>query len=182
VVAGSARGVPLVAPRGARPTTGRVREAVYSVLGDVTDASVLDLYAGSGALGIEALSRGARGALLVDVARDAAEACRRNLDATRSADRARVQSAKVEAVLKGSPPPEAPFDLVCCDPPYEAADDTVIGILQDLAAPGWLTDTARVLVERSSRTGLPQPLPAGWEVVWEREYGDTLVAILRHQA
>ena len=151
------------------------------MLGDVTDASVLDLYAGSGALAIEALSRGAKEALLVDAARDAAEACRRNLDATRCAARARVQSARVEAVLRGAPPPEAPFDLVWCDPPYEAADDTIIEILQDLATPGWLTDSARVLVERSSRTRLP-PLPAGWEAVWEREYGDTLVAILRHQS
>ncbi|MEX2254159.1 MAG: 16S rRNA (guanine(966)-N(2))-methyltransferase RsmD [Acidimicrobiia bacterium] len=178
VVAGEARGVPLSAPDGSRPTTGRVREAVFSSLGDVIDMSVLDLYAGSGALAIEALSRGAARALLVDSDRAAVAVCRRNLEATRLASRARVTTVRVATLLGADPPAEAPFDLVVADPPYDEPDDAVVAMLDALAAAGWLADGARVVVERASRTGLPS-LPPGWGRVWERTYGDTLVAVFR---
>jgi 16S rRNA (guanine966-N2)-methyltransferase len=178
VVAGEARGVPLDAPEGSRPTTGRVREALFSSLGPMTDSSVLDLYAGSGALGIEALSRGASRALLVDADRSAVDACRRNLDATRLTGRARVTSTRVASLLGGAPPAEAPFDLVVADPPYDEPDDAVATMLESLAAPGWLDVDARVVVERARRSGFPEP-PPGWERVWERTYGDTLVAVFR---
>lgn len=181
VVAGEAKGVPLVAPRAARPTTGRVREALFSALGDPADASVLDLYAGSGALAIEALSRGAARALLVDSDRAAAQACTANLAATRLAERARVRQAPVTTLLRGRVPEEAPFDLVLADPPYGAADDEITGVLDALAQPGWLQRTARVVVERASRE--PFPSPSGhWTVGWERRYGDTLVVVLRASA
>jgi 16S rRNA (guanine966-N2)-methyltransferase len=177
-VAGSARGVPLVVPAGARPTAGRVREAVFSTLGDVAGAAVLDLFAGSGAFACEALSRGAAHALLVDADPGAADACRRNLEATGVADRGRVHAGLVSAVLEREPPREAPFDLVYLDAPYETSADDVAGAVRALGESGWLQPGARVVVERATRSGA-MTVPEPWEVAWERRYGDTLVTILR---
>lgn len=167
-------------PPGARPTADRVREAVFSALSDVQDASVLDLYAGSGALAIEALSRGAARALLVDRDQAAVDACERNLEAAGVADRGRVQRSAALAMLRSPPPAEAPFDLVLVDPPYEATADAVAGVLDALGRPGWLDAGARVVVERAVREA-PVALPSTWEVAWERRYGDTLVVVLREQ-
>jgi 16S rRNA (guanine966-N2)-methyltransferase len=172
----------LVAPPGIRPTAGRVREAVFAALGDLVGASVLDLFAGSGALAIEALSRGAERALLVDRDRDATDAAGRNLDTTRLAERARVITRPVASVLAGPPPPEAPFDLVCCDPPYELPASEVMAVLAGLSRPGWLGPEARIVVERAARgaTSVAEPgWGAAWNVGWERRYGDTLVTVLR---
>jgi 16S rRNA (guanine966-N2)-methyltransferase len=185
VIAGEARGMTLVAPPDARPTSGRVREAVFSSLGEVGGATVLDLFAGSGALAIEALSRGADRAVLVDRDRAAVDACRTNLETTRLAERARVVARPVGAVLAGPPPVEAPFDLVCCDPPYGLAEDVLGEVLDGLAAPGWVDAEARVVLERRTRRreqGGPPPDPAfgpAWSVRWERRYGDTLITVLR---
>ncbi len=184
VVAGSARGVPLVAPKGARPTTGRVREAVFSSLGDLTDAAVLDLFAGSGALGIEALSRGGARAVLVDRDPRAVDAIETNLASARLTDRARVVRAAVGTTLRGRPPAEAPFDLVLADPPYDADEGVALEVLGSLAAPGWLAVDGRIVLERAARRrasaeSSPVPWPAPWIVGWERRYGDTLVVVLR---
>ena len=182
VVAGSVGGRRLVAPPDVRPTAERVREALFSALGPggVSDASVLDLYAGSGALAIEALSRGAARAVLVDADRGSIEACQTNLDHTGFAARARVARRAVEHFVVVAAPtqtvPEAPFDLVLCDPPYDTTDEEVGRVLGALAAPGWLGADALVVVERASR---PEPAwPQGWDVRWERKYGDTLVTML----
>src|SRR4051794_32309683 len=116
VVAGSVGGLHLVAPKGARPTTDRVKESLFASLGDVLHgADVLDLFAGSGALAIEALSRGAARAVLVDRDRHAVEAIRANLTTTGFTDRARVHSGPVAQFLHRVAP-EAPFDLVFLDP------------------------------------------------------------------
>jgi 16S rRNA (guanine966-N2)-methyltransferase len=179
VIAGSAGGIRLVAPRGydARPTTDRVKESVFAALGDrVADASVLDLYAGSGALAIEALSRGAARAVLVDRAGQSIVAVKRNLASTRLADRARVRKASARSFLDDDPPPEAPFDLVFCDPPYRVAAGEVAAVLARLREPGWLAGGGAVVVER--RGGMPVDVPAGWRTAWERCYGDTLVAVV----
>jgi 16S rRNA (guanine966-N2)-methyltransferase len=165
-------------PDGARPTTGRVREAVFSALNDVAGTAVLDLFAGSGAFACEALSRGAARALVVDADAGAVEACRRNLEATDLADRGRVERGLVAAVLDRAPPSEAPFDLVSLDPPYETSADDVVGVVRALGESGWLRPGARVVVERASRSGAVT-VPGGWEVTLERRYGDTLVTILR---
>src|SRR5688572_24323189 len=123
VIAGSAGGRRLVAPPGttARPTTDRVKESLFGALGDdlLVGAAVLDLYAGSGALAIEALSRGAAGAVLVEQDRAAGAAIEQNLGATNFADRARLVRSDVERVLDGPVPSEAPFRLVFLDPPYD---------------------------------------------------------------
>ncbi|HZP30044.1 MAG TPA: 16S rRNA (guanine(966)-N(2))-methyltransferase RsmD [Acidimicrobiia bacterium] len=180
VIAGTAGGLTLVAPRGgrARPTTDRVKESLFAALGAdrLEDVVVLDLYAGSGALGIEALSRGARRAVLVDRDRPAADACRRNLTSTRLRDRARVQCSSVTAFLAAGPPAEAPFGLVFLDPPYDTPDAEVERVLHALADPGWLTADASIVVERAAGTRVD--VPVGLVPGWERGYGDTLVAVL----
>ena len=181
VVAGEAGGLPLVAPKGARtrPTADRVKEAVFAALGPdrIVDASVLDLYAGSGALAIEALSRGASRALLVDRDPRAIDAIRANLRTTRMQDRCRTQRRTVSAFVHDAPPGDAPFDLVLLDPPYDTPAREVAGVLDALARPGWLSPGATVVVEQSAAMPAPR-LVDGWEARWERAYGDTLVRIV----
>jgi len=178
VVAGEAGGRRLVAPPGVRPTAERVREAMFSALGGhVVDAATLDLYAGSGALAIEALSRGAARALLVEQDRAALEAIRANLAGTGLTDRARVHAGAVAALLAGPPSPEAPFDLVLVDPPYDAAPSELPAVLDGLRRPGWLAADARVLLETPTRGAAPEA-GAGFEVRASRRYGDTLVTTL----
>jgi len=181
VIAGSAGGLALVAPKGgaARPTTDRVKESLFGALGPdrLVDASVLDLYAGSGALAIEALSRGADRAVLVDRDRSAVTAIRRNLATTRLRDQARVQGSTVAAFVDGKPPAERPFDLVFLDPPYAANSAELGRVLSGLDRSGWLAKGATVVVERPSGAG-SAPAPAAWKATWERAYGDTLVTVL----
>lgn len=180
VIAGELGGRRLVAPAHIRPTTERVREALFARLGErVVGASVLDLYAGSGSLAIEALSRGAARAVLVDHDRAAADAERRNLEATGLTGRARVRAATVARALAGAPPPEAPFDLVVVDPPYVAAPDAVPRVLGSLARPGWLASDALVVIETpTAGSGVVAVAGEGFEVVDERRYGDTLLTTL----
>lgn len=193
VIAGEARGHRLVVPAGARPTTDRVRESLFGALGDAPEgAAVLDLYAGSGALAIEALSRGAERAVLVDRDGAAVVACRTNLAATRLEARARVQHSNVATFLRVGPPHEAPFDLVFVDAPYATDSDAtgsdvsapggtalgeLDGVLGSLAEPGWLSPCAAVVLERST-VGPSDVAAPGFEVTWERAYGDTLVTVL----
>jgi 16S rRNA (guanine966-N2)-methyltransferase len=179
VVAGTARGLRLESPpgRATRPTVERVREAVFASLGDaVVGVAVLDLYAGTGAMAIEALSRGAACAVLVERDSRAAAVCRRNLAHTGFATRGRVVEVPVVPFLERPPPPEAPFGLVCCDPPYEERDQVVTATLALLAAPGWLAPGAAVVVERPAGTDVHPP--PGWQRRFSRTYGDTLVHLL----
>jgi 16S rRNA (guanine966-N2)-methyltransferase len=179
VIAGSAGGRKLVAPKGgARPTTDRLKEALFSSLGpSVHDATVLDLYAGSGALAIEALSRGAATAVLVDSRIAASAAMRANLATTGFADAARVERIAVERFVS-SPIRDAPFDLVFLDPPYELPSAVVAGVLAALAAAEAITDGGTVVVERP-KSGEPVTLPDGWGIEKERVYGDTLLVVAR---
>ena len=179
VVAGSAGGLRLESPAGqdTRPTTERVREAVLSSLGRfVEGVAVLDLYAGTGAMAIEALSRGAARAVLVERHRAESAVCARNLDHTGFAARSRVVEVDVVRFLAGLAPAEAPFGLVCCDPPYDSSDLEVGGVIAGLAVPGWLAPDARVVVERPA--GSTTVVPNGWEHRFSRTYGDTLVHLL----
>jgi 16S rRNA (guanine966-N2)-methyltransferase len=176
VVAGTAGGRRLESPAGAhtRPTTERVREALFSAVGErVVDGAVLDLYAGTGAMAIEALSRGATRALLVEHDRLEAAVCRRNLEHTGFAGHASVVEAKVDTLLAREPPPEAPFALVCCDPPYDVPDEQVERVLVLLDVHGWLEAEALVAVERP--VGGDLEAPSGWRHRFTRTYGDTLV-------
>jgi 16S rRNA (guanine966-N2)-methyltransferase len=170
VVAGLYRGRRLEAPpgRSTRPTADRVREALFSILGPIDDARVLDLFAGSGALGIEALSRGAREAVFVDSDARAVAAVRRNLE-TLGADAHVHRRDALEwlAAERGT------FDLVFVDPPYSSAGQTA-GRLSELLPP-LLTDTSLTVTESDKRAPLELPLP----LVDERTYGDTRIAIHR---
>ena len=173
VVAGDFKGRRLQAPKGSdtRPTSDRVREALFSILGDVTGARVLDLYAGSGALGIEALSRGAGEVVFVESGRRAADAIRTNLRAVGDPD-AMIWVGDALAYLRRADP-EAPFDLVFADPPYSSATQVGEGLSELL--PPLLTDTSLTVTESDKRAPLPLTLP----LVDERVYGDTRIAIHR---
>jgi 16S rRNA (guanine966-N2)-methyltransferase len=157
-----------------------VREAVFSALdarAAIVDASVLDLYAGTGALAIEALSRGAARAVLVERVRDVAATVRLNLDTTGFQRAGRVEMRDAAAFVAGPPPPEAPFGIVFCDPPYDLDDADLARVLAPLAADAWLAADGYVVVERSHRADV-QP-PPGLRVTWQRRFGDTLVTFLQ---
>jgi 16S rRNA (guanine966-N2)-methyltransferase len=170
VVAGEFKGRRLHAPRGARtrPTADRVREALFSMLGDVSGARVLDLYAGSGALGIEALSRGADSAVFVERDRAALAALLRNLQAVGANAEVRRQD-----VARFLAQPEGTFDIVFCDPPYDVAPRVAAQLAE--ALPATLEESARIVTESDKRNPLVLPLP----LVVERSYGDTRIAIHR---
>ncbi len=179
MIGGAARGRRLVAPPGdARPTTDRVREALFNVLGPgpVRGAAVLDLYAGSGALGIEALSRGASRAVFVERDSGAVAAIESNLVATGFTELARVRRLDVRAHL-ARPDRSGPFDLVLIDPPYATPGAEVEATLAALADRGWLGPGAVVTVERARVDGVPA-LPTGWGIEFERAYGDTLLLVV----
>ncbi len=178
-MAGTAGGRTLrVPPRGTRPTSDRVREALFSRLehlGAVRGARVLDLYAGSGALGIEAASRGAVAVTLVDSARAAADVCRSNVAALglRGVD---VVAQRAERFVQA--PVREPWDLVLVDPPYELTEPELATVLAALTGAdgrdGALADGAVVVVERSSRS--PEPTwPPGLVRTDRRAYGETVV-------
>ena len=175
IVAGSVGGRSIAVPaKGTRPTSDRVREAIFSRLehlGVLDGARVLDLYAGSGALGLEAASRGAAVVTLVDSARAATDVARRNATTLGLAG-VRVVTATAERHAAGLGP--AGLDLVFLDPPYDLAEEALAAVLGHLAAPGVLADGAVVVVERSTRT--PEPSwPAGMERFARKDYGETAV-------
>lgn len=174
VIAGSARGVPLTAPRdrSTRPITDRVKETLFAILGErVPDARVLDLYAGSGAIGIEALSRGAAAADFVERGREAVAAVRANLAKTRLAPPAEVHATDVERFLKAVEP-ERSWDLAFLDPPYETrAIVAPLVALRPHLAPG-----AMVVVKHFWRTEIPEV--AGLRVTRQRRFGETMLTFL----
>jgi 16S rRNA (guanine966-N2)-methyltransferase len=174
IIAGTARGRQLRAPEGrdTRPTSDRVREALFSRLqhqGWLDGTRVLDLYAGSGALGLEAVSRGAAAAVLVEHDAATARMVRANVAATGLAG-VQVVADRVERAL--TRPPGEPFDLVFLDPPYAVADDVVVRALTLLVDGGWLAERAAVVVERGRRS--PEPVwPPGLVSAGDRSYGTT---------
>jgi 16S rRNA (guanine966-N2)-methyltransferase len=173
VIAGAARGRRLQVPPGdgTRPTSDRAREALFgtleSLLGPWAGRRVLDLYAGSGAVGLEALSRGAAHALLVEADARAARTVAANV-ATLGLAGAEVRRGRVERVAAHGLPGPA-YDVVFADPPYELADDDLRSVLLDLRPA--LADAAVVAVERATRGG-PWTWPAGYEAVRSRRYGE----------
>lgn len=171
IVAGSAGGRRLAVPGDrTRPTSDRAREALFGTLSallDLDGARVLDLFAGSGAVGLEAVSRGAAAALLVESDARAAAVARDNARALGLADRVTVRRDRVERVLAGEP---GPYDLVFADPPYALADPDLAALLHRLTE-GWLAAGAVLAVERSSR-GAGPAWPPGVEAVKQRRYGE----------
>jgi 16S rRNA (guanine(966)-N(2))-methyltransferase RsmD len=180
-VAGVLGGRRLVTPPGrvTRPTSDRVREALFSTLETLMDlegARVADLYAGSGAVGLEAASRGASHVLLVESDPRAARVARDNVSTLGVGDRVRVCRALVERVLADRP--DEPYDLVFADPPYTVPGAAINGMLTALTESGWLAKGAVVVVERSSRdapvTWAPGIVP-GVTATRGRRYGETML-------
>jgi 16S rRNA (guanine966-N2)-methyltransferase len=161
-----------VPPRGTRPTTDRVRESLFNVLAtrvEFNGASVLDLYAGSGALGLEALSRGATAALFVESDQRAAAVIGQNID-TLGVAGATLRRGAVASVLAAGP--ERPVDLVFADPPYDLEAREIEDMLGALTVQGWAGRGTVAVVERPA-AGPSLRWPAGWTVWPERKYGDT---------
>lgn len=175
VIGGTAGGRRLAVPPGrtTRPTSDKAREAMFSTLealhGTVHGARMLDLFGGSGAVGLEALSRGAAHALLVESDASAARVIRENVR-TLGLPGAEVRADRAERVIAG-PAPATPYDLAFLDPPYSVTDDEVREMLITLLAGGWLTEDALVTVERSTRGG-EFGWPEGFEPLRSRKYGE----------
>jgi 16S rRNA (guanine966-N2)-methyltransferase len=184
IVAGSRGGRRLQTPTGAatRPTTDRVREALFSALTSWAGAAAeppsdalaglafLDLYAGSGAIGLEAASRGAAPVLLVESdARTAALARRNVVDLALGVS---VRATTVETLARTSP--ERAYDVAFVDPPYALATDRLDAVVADLVAHGWLAADGLLVLERSSRSPAPT-WPTGVVETWDRSYGETVL-------
>lgn len=176
VTGGALGGRTLVAPpgRGVRPTTDRVREALFARLGPLEGLRVLDLYAGTGSLGIESLSRGAAGVVFAERARASLDALQRNVASLGLAGRVRVLRLDVAAAVAHLGRTEERFDLVFADPPYES--DEAGRALRALVAARLLAPGGTVVLERSRRHDLPQV--EGLVLLDERRYGDTVVSRL----
>ncbi|MFE5734312.1 16S rRNA (guanine(966)-N(2))-methyltransferase RsmD [Streptomyces sp. NPDC056528] len=175
VIAGTAGGRRLAVPpgNGTRPTSDRAREGLFStweaLLGTLDGTRVADLYAGSGAVGLEALSRGAAHALLVETDPRAARTIRENIRAI-GLPGAELRTGRAEQIVTG-PAPAVPYDLVFLDPPYAVEDAGLQEILLTLRSGGWLSEDALVTVERSTRGG-EFGWPAGFEPLRARRYGE----------
>jgi 16S rRNA (guanine966-N2)-methyltransferase len=189
IVAGRFKGLQLVAPKsGTRPTTDRAKEGIFSHLesyGEIDGARVLDLYAGTGALGIEAMSRGAHELVAVESSSQAAALIATALKALRHnpswlpEDSARVVRNTVERFVRsdtqvhGDDAPRG-FDVVFMDPPYALSDDGVSGVMSSLVTGGLIRDHGVLVVERSTRS--PEPaIPHGWALRQLKQYGETAV-------
>lgn len=176
IIAGTAGGRRLRTPpgTGTRPTSDRVREALFSRLEHLVvldGARVLDLYAGSGALGLEASSRGAVAVTLVESSRPAATVILSNAKELGLAG-VTVQASTVERVLATGPAAGLRVDLVLADPPYAVTEDALGAVLAALVANAWLAPSALLVVERSRRSPEP-PWPPGVVLIGPRTYGDT---------
>jgi len=184
IIAGSRGGQRIAMPRGdrARPTTDRVREALFSAITawagtaaapverSLADMAFCDLYAGSGAVGLEAASRGASRVLLVERDPRTAQLGRRNAEALGLA--VNIVNSSVEQVLRRSP--DQPFDIVFADPPYELATPTVSAQIEQLVVNAWVARGSLIVVERSRRTPkLVWPDVAAER--WSRAYGETIL-------
>jgi len=180
IVAGSAKGVRLgQVPPSVRPISDRAREGLFSSLGPgaLEGSRVLDLFAGTGAAGIEALSRGAERAVFVDRAPAAVAAIERNLVITKLGGRGEVVPSAVARFLHRQDRPGAPYDLVICDPPYDLGPPELDEVLLALAG-GWLAEAPTVVLTRGHRssTGV---IPLHWAIARQLRYGDSLVFVFR---
>ncbi|TMS00777.1 16S rRNA (guanine(966)-N(2))-methyltransferase RsmD [Nonomuraea basaltis] len=176
IIAGSAGGRRLAVPpgRGTRPTSDRAREGIFLTLDSLyglRDARVMDLYAGSGAIGLEALSRGAAEAVLVESDPRAVRTIKANIQSL-GLEGAGVVADKVERALAKTP--DAPYDIVFADPPYAVSDSEVLRVLELLRDNGWLVDEGLVAFERESR-GKALMWPEGYVEERVRRYGEASV-------
>ena len=180
VIAGSAKGRKLgPVPPGVRPVSDRAREGLFSSLAaEIPEARVLDLYAGTGAMGIEALSRGAEGAFFVERSAEACAVIYGNLAVTRLQDRATVVAADAGAFLTGDDRSAGVFDLALLDPPYDVEGPDLAVVLRQLSS-GWLAEDGwTVALTRGVKSSTPV-IPVHWAVARQLRYGDSLVILYR---
>ncbi|MEA2460751.1 MAG: rRNA (guanine966-N2)-methyltransferase [Actinomycetota bacterium] len=179
VIAGKAKGVRLKAPTaGTRPMTDRMKEAIFSSLGEVDGTTILDLYAGSGQLGLEGVSRGATKATFVENARDAIVKLEANIEATGLGASCEVLWADVQSTLSRGADGER-IDLVFVDPPYNTPVTNVRTDLETLVTGGFLAHEGKVVVHRPSKES--KLIPLGLELLWERDYGQSKVLVFAHE-
>ena len=178
VISGTLKGRRLIAPDGrtTRPTADRIKESVFNILaGSLVDRRVLDLYAGTGALGIEALSRGAASAVFIDQAKTALAALRKNIETFKLEDRTRIIRWNILNDLECLTSTNRKFDLVFMDPPYEV--NAVAPTLTGLVSCGVLAPGARVVIEHSLREAITTPID--WlRLADQRRFGKTLVSFM----
>jgi len=177
IIAGTERGRKLaVPPEGVRPTLDRVREALFNILaGRIEGASFLDLYAGSGAHGLEALSRGAARSAFADVSPEALATIRANALSLDLASRTRVLRAHLPGELHRIPEALRPFDIIVADPPYEA--DAARELCRGILANGLLAPGACFVLEHPSKRPVADDLPAGIALEQSRSYGHAALSI-----
>ena len=179
VIAGSAKGMRLTTvPRGTRPLSDRAREGLFSSLGaDIVGADCADLYAGTGAVGIEAISRGAASCLFVDSSAQAVRAIEENLARTKLGERARVLRFDVRSALIRE---EGPFDLVFLDPPYETDEGELASVFElvvDRIAPD-----GQFVLTRPKRRDSTNVIPLHWQPARLLSYGDARIHVCRRQS
>ncbi|MFH1829152.1 MAG: 16S rRNA (guanine(966)-N(2))-methyltransferase RsmD [Pseudomonadota bacterium] len=179
VIAGKAKGHKLVTPSSdrVRPALDQVKEAIFNILYDVTDLRILDLFAGSGSIGIEALSRGASEAVFVEEWSKAVAAIKRNLKHCKLEEKSRIICTSVDKGLAILIKEEKPFDLIFVDPPYEK--DLVNPTLKKLTASPLVDMQSRIIVEHHPKEPILE-IP-GLTLTDTRKYGQTLVTFLEHQ-
>jgi len=177
IIAGSARGLRLApVPDGTRPLADRAREGLFSSLGaEVDGAAVLDLYAGTGAVGIEALSRGAARAVFVDSSMEAVRTIRENLGRAKLSDRAHVHRRDIAKAVHAD---LGRFDLVFLDPPYALAGDVLEAVLAALAGRGTVSEGGLVVLTREIKNSTPV-IPVNWRSDRRLSYGDAAVLVYR---
>lgn len=178
IISGSAKGRRLKSPpMGTRPMTDSMKESVFNALGDLGGMKVLDCYAGSGALGLECLSRGSKQAIFVENARDAIVKLEQNIKATGFENSSEVLWADVKMTL--GRPADDRMDLVFLDPPYNMAVTGVRDDLEAIVTGGWLSDEGRVVVHRAIKEAKLRPF--GLQLLWEREYGQSRILVFSHE-
>lgn len=178
VIAGTAKGRTLIGPKShaIRPALDKVKGAVFNILFDVSDQTALDVFAGTGAIGVEALSRGARRAVFLDASPEALQIIQKNVSLCRFADRADILKAKLPDDLKSVARKTGigRFDLIFVDPPYDK--DLVNPTLREIAKLGILTPDGQVIVEHSPRETILET--AGLILKDQRKYGQTMISFL----
>jgi 16S rRNA (guanine966-N2)-methyltransferase len=157
--------------------TERMKESLFSALGDVSGLKVLDLYAGSGSLGLEALSRGAKKATFVEKERDAIVKLEENIKTTSFTRKSEVLWADVPTTI--SRHADGRVDLIFLDPPYTVAVPGVRADLEAIVLGGWLSDKGRIVVHRPHKEA--KLIPLGLNLVWEREYGQARILVFSHE-
>ena len=171
VIAGSAKGKKLVAPRNIRPTTDRVKEALFSILGKVEGANILDLYAGSGGLGIEALSRGAKLAIFVDQNLTSVWALQKNLENLSFTKRAKIFKTSAKKALKLLSGDKLRFGLIFIDPPYKMNITKLKDVLDGLCWENLIEPGGIVVLEHSQKVDSITP-ESDLKKIFDRTYGD----------